>query len=159
MGPSNLKFTQDTNIASHRSFSLFSHFAVSVPAVPRVASGGHRAASQLRRRPHHLEMDFDRSVRYVDIHCIPNAKLRLLREGRILQFYCTNSFTSEAVRDSAILIPVVYRHCITMYDQPRWSVTGRRSGGGLRDARSVDVRCTAKGRKAKKMPPGGNSIK
>ena len=36
---------------------------------------------------------------------------------------------------------MLYRHCITMYEQPRWSVTGRRSGGALRDARSVDVRC------------------
>ena len=48
------------------------------------------------------------------------------------------------MRDSVISIPLVYRHCITMYDQPRWSVSGRRSGGGLRDARSVDVRCSAK---------------
>ena len=39
---------------------------------------------------------------------------------------------------------MLYRHCITMYEQPRWSVTGRRSGGALRDARSVDVRCTLK---------------
>ena len=47
---------------------FLSSFSVSVPAVPRVASGGHRAASQLRRRSHYLEMDFDRSVSLV----IPN---------------------------------------------------------------------------------------
>ena len=40
-------------------------FAVAVPAVPRVASGRHRAASQLRRRSHYLEMDSDRAVSYM----------------------------------------------------------------------------------------------
>ena len=52
---------------------------------------------------------------------------------------------------------MLYRHCITMYEQPRWSVTGRRSGGALRDARSVDVRCALRKEMRTITPPVSQS--
>ena len=109
MGPISWPHWEKNHITSFMFTLSYSSIAVAVPAVPRVASGRHRAASQLRRRPHHLEMDSDRAVSYmVDLNERQSMVALPRSPGIILQFYCTISSLPNFEIRFNILIPVVY---------------------------------------------------